>query len=121
MKIGRDKLYLIEPGFADPGYRDAAEEERFYCPYCATIEGVLALHPELHDRVDVERVSFSRPRMALVNLVGEENQSLPRLILADDAPAGLETGSKNGVRFVTEVEHILDVLNRRHGSARAHF
>lgn len=117
----RDRLFLIETGFADPGYKDADENARFYCPYCATIEGVLALHPALLDRVDVHRVPFQRPRAALVDLIGEENQGLPRLILADDAPDGLETGSANGVRFVSEVERILDVLSRRHGLLRAHF
>ncbi|WP_106640019.1 DUF3088 domain-containing protein [Allosphingosinicella vermicomposti] len=117
----RDTLFLIETGFADPGYKGADENARFYCPYCATIEGVIALHPALFGDVDVVRVPFQRPRTALVDLIGEANQGLPRLILADDAPGGLETGSANGVRFVSDVEQILDVLSRRHGLPRAHF
>ena len=119
----RDTLFLIEPGFADPAYRGEAESAgaAFYCPYCANIEGVLALYPELLEKVDVKRVSFARPRPALVDLLGEEHQSLPRLILADDAPAGMETGSANGVRFVAGVPEILAALSRRHGIPRPHF
>jgi hypothetical protein len=112
MAVVRDTLFLIEPGFADPGYGGADEDTRFYCPYCATIEGVLALHPELRERMDVVHVPFRRPRAQLIELLGEENQSLPRLVLADDAPEGLETGSANDIRFISGVENILDVVSQ---------
>lgn len=123
MAVSQDTLYLIESGFADAGYREGSQgaDTSYYCPYCATIEGVLALYPALARNIGIERLSFARPRQRLVDLIGEENQSLPRLILADDAPAGLETGSKDGVRFVSGVEQILEALSLRHGFPRPHF
>jgi hypothetical protein len=110
----RDRLFLLQPGFEDPAYPG----QRFFCWHCALLEGVLAAFPAA--RLDVERVAFARPRAAVIALVGEENQSLPRLVLADDAPAGLETGSFNGLRFVAGKDAILRVLTVRHGIPEPH-
>lgn len=107
----RDRLFLLRPDFVDPAYPG----QRFYCWHCALLEGVLASFPALTGRIDVERVAWPRPRHAVIDLVGEENQSLPLLVLADDAPAELATGEKDGVRFVAGREALLDVLSRRHG------
>ena len=75
----------------------------------------MAVFPELKQKIDIERVSFPRPRNSVVNLIGSENQSLPTLILATNAPSGLETGEYNGVRFVKGKDAILSALNKRHG------
>ncbi|MFM2044748.1 MAG: hypothetical protein RLY86_3324 [Pseudomonadota bacterium] len=117
MEIARDTLFLLNPGFADPAFPG----KTFYCPYCAQIEGVLALFPDLAARLDVVRVDFPRPRPAVIALVGAENQSLPTLVLADDAPAGLETGEYRGVRLVKDTEAILKALSARHGVPEPHF
>ncbi len=71
--LTRDKLFLLRPGFEDPDYPGAV----FYCWHCALIEGVLASFPMLAASIDVERVAWPRPRMAVVELLGIENQSLP--------------------------------------------
>ncbi|MCB8821855.1 DUF3088 domain-containing protein [Microvirga rosea] len=107
----RDKLFLLSPGFEDPAYPG----QRFYSWHCALLEGVIASFPALADRIDIERVAWPRPRQAVISLVGEQNQSLPLLVLADDAPSELATGRHGSVRFVADKDAILDVLSRRHG------
>ena len=107
----RDTLILLQPGFEDPAYPG----QRFYCWHCALMEGVLASCPELTPRIDVRRVPWPRPRRAVIDLIGEANQSLPVLILAADAPPGLENGQWNGRRFVAGKDVILAVLARCHG------
>ncbi len=112
----RDKLYLLKPDFEDPAYPG----KRFYCWHCALMEGVLASFPDLADRIDVERVSWPRPRQSVVAVVGEANQSLPLLVLADDAPNDLPSQSYEGRRFVADKDEILRVLSLRHGFPEPH-
>jgi hypothetical protein len=114
--MDRDKLFLLLPGFQDPAYPG----QRFYCWHCALMEGVLASFPELAKRLDVERIAWQRPREPVVRRVGAENQSLPLLILADDAPAEFANGSFEGTRFVAGKDAVLDVLSRRHGIPDPH-
>lgn len=111
MAVKRDTLFLLKPGFADAAYPG----ETFYCPHCALVEGVLASFPNLAARLDVVRVDFPRPRPVVVEQVGAENQSLPTLVLCDDAADGLETGRFGGVRFVKGRDEILRALSVRHG------
>ncbi|MBR0931883.1 DUF3088 domain-containing protein [Bradyrhizobium jicamae] len=112
----RDRLFLLRPGFEDPAFPG----QRFYCWHCALLEGVLASFPELGDAIAVERIAWPQPRREVVDLIGVENQSLPVLVLADDAAAGLETGRANGNRFVEGKDAILRVLRLRHGIPEAH-
>jgi hypothetical protein len=112
----RDRLFLLSPNFEDPAYPG----QRFYCCHCALLEGLLASFPTLEKRVDVERIAWPRPRQAVINLVGEENQSLPLLVLASDAPGELATGSHGRVHFVAGKDAILRVLSLRHGIPDPH-
>lgn len=123
-KLERDVLILIEPGFADAAYggpQGLGAEQAYYCPYCAAIEGVLAIYPELGKRIDVIRAPFARPRTAVIDLIGEDNQTLPKLVLAGDVAEGVATGQHGGVSFVSGHEAILRVLAARHGIAYPHF
>ncbi len=112
----RDILFLLKPGFSDP----ALPGQDFYCWHCALMEGVLASFPALAANLDVRRIAFPRPRADVIALIGEPNQSLPVLILADDAPEGLTAASHQGRRYVNEPMAILDLLHRRHGFPPAH-
>lgn len=112
----RDRLIILRPDFLDPAYPG----KRFYCWHCALMEGVLASFPELADRIDVQRIAWPRPRREVVALIGEENQSLPVLVLADDAPHDLATGSFDGRRFVAGKDAILAALSARHGIPLPH-
>jgi hypothetical protein len=79
------------------------------------MEGVLASFPRLTDAIDVQRIAFPRPRRAVIDLIGEANQGLPVLVLADDASVELEAGVHNGRRFVAGKDAILKALSARHG------
>lgn len=119
-----DTLFLIEPGFPDPAYRGAEplpEAQAYHCPYCAAIEGVLAMFPRQLTALDVVRVPFARPRQAVIDLLGEENQGLPKLVLGDDAPDEFVTGRAGKLRFVGDHDAIMRVLSRRYGVPYPHF
>ncbi|WP_267552077.1 DUF3088 domain-containing protein [Rhizobium rhizogenes] len=112
--MARDKLFLISPGFADPRHPGVS----FVCPYCNSIEGLLAAFPNLASEIDVERVAFARPRRQVIDVVGEENQSLPLFILADNPPD--DASEREGTRFVNSTDRILELLTERHGFPRLH-
>jgi hypothetical protein len=109
--VTRDRLIILNVDFEDPAFPG----QRFYCWHCVLMEGLLAAFPALAARIDVERIAWPRPRKEVIALIGEENQSLPVLVLADDAPAGLETGRFGERRFVEGKDAILHALSVRHG------
>ncbi len=100
---GRDTLYLLDPEFADAALPGRA----FYCKDCITLDGLLAAFPASAARLDVVRVPHPRPRAAIVALLGEENQTLPCLVLAEGG-------------FVNEIEALLAALHTRHGFPERH-
>ena len=112
----RDKLIILNVNFQDPEYPG----KRFYCWHCILLEGLLASFPEMAAKLDVERISWPRPRTALIDIVGESNQSVPILILADDAPTGLETGKHGDFRFIDDKDAILRALTVRYGIPYPH-
>jgi hypothetical protein len=112
----RDRLFLLRPGFEDPAYPG----QRFYCWHCALMEGVLASFPQLAEKLDVERITWPRPRQPVIELVGEENQSLPLLVLADGATSPHQTGTHRGRAFIADKDAILAALSERHGFPGPH-
>lgn len=114
--MNRDRLFILRPGFEDPAY----PQQVFYCWHCAILEGVLASFPELAQRLDVERIAWPRPRLPVIELAGEENQSLPLLVLAEGAISAHKTGTYRGHAFITEKDKILAALSERHGFPAPH-
>ncbi|NTI63033.1 DUF3088 domain-containing protein [Agrobacterium rhizogenes] len=112
----RDKLFLLRPDFEDPAYPG----RRFYCWHCALMEGVLASFPALARRLDVERIVWPRPRLSVIALVGEGNQSLPLLVLADGETSKYQTGVFEGRAFISDKDKILAALSERHGFPDPH-
>lgn len=112
--MAKDTLFLIEPGFEDP----KQPGRRFVCPYCNQVEGLLASFPDLAARLDIRRVGFVRPRKAVIAAVGEENQSLPLLVLAGNPPE--DALAHGDVRFVQDTNRILNLLAERHGFPHLH-
>lgn len=98
-----DTLYLLTPGFEDPAYPG----DVFYCWHCALMEGVLTSFPDLAERLDVRRIAWPRPRKEIADMLGEENQSLPVLILAEGG-------------FINDKDAILKALSERHGFPLPH-
>ncbi|MEL7033460.1 MAG: DUF3088 domain-containing protein [Pseudomonadota bacterium] len=112
----RDKLIILEVDFDDPAF----PEQRFFCWHCVLMEGIFASFPQLKDSVDLIRIAWPQPREEVIALIGEPNQSLPVLILADDAPDEIANGNWNGQRFVSGKDEILAVLSSRHGIPQPH-
>jgi Protein of unknown function (DUF3088) len=111
INVQRDKLIILKPGFEDPAYPG----QSFYCWHCVLMEGLLASFPELTHSIDVERVAWPRPRREVIELVGEENQSLPVLVLAEGETSPHQTGTHKGRAFISEKDKILAALSDRYG------
>lgn len=114
--MSRDRLLLLQPGFADPKHLG----ERFVCPHCLPIEGLLAGAPELATRLDIERLPYPRPRPVVIAALDEANQSLPVLILGDEPAIPEDARQLGSVRFVNDPQRILELLAERHGFPRVH-
>ncbi len=75
----KDQLFLLSPGFFNAGIGP------LYCGDSVAVEGLLSFCPTLRDLIDVHYIDFKRPRALLVDALGEAYQSVPVIILADDA------------------------------------
>lgn len=109
-----DRLFLVNPDWHD----DAGGP--WYCPAGAIIEGVLSFYPALKERLEIAYVDFPRPRAGIVELVGEENQSCPLLVLDEDVDwPDAQVSAATGRRFLQD-EAIIPYLADRYGIGRPH-
>ena len=69
--------------------------------------------PGLATLLEVIRMPFLRPRRKLIDLLGEEHQSLPVLVLDDAVPAPPDVKVANGHRLLDNTPGILEVLAER--------
>lgn len=113
----KDQLFLLAAPFEDAKLGPGAV---WFCPHCALIEGAMLANPHWADVVDVRRVAFPRPRAEVVALVGEAEQSLPLLILADDRAAPATAYHVNGRLIVRDAATIAATLAARHGGSAPH-
>lgn len=112
----KDKLFLLKSGFLDPELPGRS----FYCWHCALIEGVLLALPDLASRFEIERVDWPRPRKAVIALAGDENQSLPLLVLAEGESSKFQTGVFGKRALISDKDKILAALSERHGFPEPH-
>jgi len=116
----KDHLFLLNPGFEDQ--RLQPENQKYYCPFNATMEGVLGYFPELREKMEIHYIDFPRPRKKIVEIVGEENQGLPLLVLEND-PSGfqaLKVKEYKGKFFLAGSEEILKYFALEHGIPLPH-
>ncbi len=99
-----EKLFLLNPDFQDI---NRGAEKKYFCPPCALIEGVLSFYPRLRNELEITYVDFVRPRPAIIELIGEENQGCPVLVLEDGS-------------FVNEPDDIIQHLTENHQIGQAH-
>jgi Protein of unknown function (DUF3088) len=107
---------VLRPGFDDGG-------TKYFCPFCAQIIGYLTYFPAVRDTLEIVEVDFAKPRRPLVDLLGEANQSAPKLVLGEGAPAtveGVEISEANGHRFVANTAAILRYLAATRGTPISH-
>ncbi len=114
--MSRDRLFLLKPGFEDP----AQPGQFFVCPHCNAIEGLLGSFPGLATQIEVRRLSFERPRSGIVEVLGEQHQSLPVLVFDDTNPVPDDVKIANGKRFIDSTERILGYLAARYAFPRIH-
>ena len=104
-------LYLLKSTFHDPQHGD----QRFFCPQCVPIEGVLAMFPDVRQNLEVRYVDFARPRGDMANVVGD-NQSCPQIVLpeGDDAYSiGLSDAAIGKARRIDSPDDVQRYLIRR--------
>ena len=115
--MDRDALLVIGAPFEDPEHPGKS----WFCRDCATMEAALSYNPDWEKRLNVQRLAYPRPRWAVIELIGEENQSLPALVLADasKAPEGAKIAA-NGRAFITDPKIILRYLTSTYGGVGQH-
>lgn len=83
----------------------------------------MEFYPRLKEALDVRWIDFTRPRPELIELLGEENQSCPVLVLRDGAESLgslLPSQRAKGRWFVEGANEIACYLARLHGIAIPH-
>src|SRR5436190_18031444 len=71
----KDQLFVLRPDFSDRG-------TTYFCPYSAQVIGFLAYYPAVRDSVDVVELAFTKPRRPLSDVLDDEHQAAPMLVLA---------------------------------------
>ena len=99
-------LFVLKMPFEDNNVV-GSDNATWFCSHCALIEGALAVNPQWNDQIEVRRISFPRPRTELIDILGEENQWLPILIL----------GKEN---TLTDPIEITNYLAKNYGGAAPH-
>jgi hypothetical protein len=74
----------------------------------------------LAQKLEVERIAWRRPRHPVVETAGEENQSVPLLLLAEGETSPHQTGVFQGRAFINDKDKILAALSERHGFPHPH-
>ena len=115
------QLFLLHPNFVDAKIDDHAQ--RYYCPHCALIEGILHYYPSIRNAITVNYVDFIRPRQSIIALIGEENQSCPVLILDKEEASDINTSYFKNYKelfFINSTELIARFFSERFGVAQMH-
>ncbi len=115
MSLKRDTLFVIKAPF-----EDAALDGAWFCTSCATMEGALLANPQWAHSIDVKRSAYPRPRHEVIALIGEGNQSLPVLVLADASKAPEGAKQYEGRYFLDEPKPIARYLAATYGGAGPH-
>jgi len=115
MKLARDTLFILRAPF-----EDAALDGTWFCASCATMEGALLANPHWARAIDVKRMPYPRPRQEMIALIGEENQSMPVLVLADGSAPPDGAKQFEGRHFLDEPKPITRYLAATYGGAGPH-
>jgi hypothetical protein len=117
-----DILFLLKADFLDED-RDNINK-KYYCPDCAFLEGVLSYYPHLREKLEIRYIDFPKPRKEIVEIVGEEFQGCPNLILDFDNhhfDANNQFHRYNTHVYTTDTKLIVHYLRDKYRIAEAHF
>ena len=115
------KLFLLKPGFSDSENNN--DNKRYFCPQCAMIEGVIKYYPQLERMIEIHYVDFKKPRLEIVEFIGEENQSCPVLIIDSKHVSNKDISYFNmyGDKFfVNSIEFIIRYFTENFGIGNLH-
>lgn len=103
--MGKYTLYMLNP------WREEGAGP-YYCPDCGVVEGFLAYNPKVREQIEIINVDFARPRAAIVEAIGLENQDSPVLVLGDGAalPPGVQQSMSTGLNFINDALAICNYL-----------
>lgn len=106
----KDRLFLLNPNFTDE--RLEPRNQLYFCPFNAMLEGVIKYYPQLTEQLEITYIDFKRPRKTIVNMLGEENQGTPLLIITNLEVdiTDIKTKHVNEFTFVSGAEDILNYL-----------
>jgi protein-disulfide isomerase len=110
-----DKLFLLYPNFKDEKIDNVGIS--YYCPHCAMIEGIIQYYPQLKDLLEIIYVDFKRPREIIIDLIGEENQGCPVLIIEKNTKENIDTSyfkTYHNQLFVNSTSLIAKYLSEKH-------
>lgn len=108
------KLFLLKADFID--LKISNDSMKYFCPHCAYIEGLLSYYPKLRQELEINYVDFHRPRKKIVEILGENNQSCPSLIIERDlvdAETLLELKSYSNFKFTNDTRIIAKYFHRQ--------
>lgn len=115
--MNQDRLYLLKPDFSDQG------RGPYFCPGCAQMVGVLEFYPVLKQHLEIRWLDFPRPRPELIDLLGNEHQSCPVLVLKETPnglPSKLALREAKGRRFVEGANEVATYLAHARGIGIPH-
>ena len=95
----------------------------YFCPGCAQMVGLLEFYPALKRLLEVRWLDFLRPRPELIDLLGEEHQSCPVLVLKDTPkgqPSKIALQEARGRWFFEGANEIATYLAHARGIAIPH-
>jgi hypothetical protein len=107
----KDRVFILKPDFYD------GTQGPLFCGDAAPLEGMLGFYPQLRQKIDVMYIAAPKPRRELVDLLGEDHQGTPVLVLSADStvPSGLEIHQYGRWRFIQKPGDIGRYLSQVHG------
>lgn len=115
--MARDTLFVLRPGFTDKG-------KTWFCPYSAQVVGFLDYYPEIKETLEIVELDFAKPRQPIVEMIGEDHQAAPVLVLHEesnpDPVEGVRFQQEQGRTFVEKTIEILRYLAATRGVPGPH-
>lgn len=84
------------------------------------LEDILAKNPKLAEFIDVSYVGFEKARQEIIAIIGEENQSLPVLILPEGISSNYQNGVYNNASYISDLNDIMMFLSETYNLAKKH-
>ena len=110
--MGKDRLFLLPPGFED-------NDRREFCPECAELWGVLSYYPAIKESLEIHYVGIHHPREPIEEVLGEGRWNAPTLVLggAGAVTGDFETRTSNDETYLDSARQIAKYFAAKFGTA----